>query len=157
MHERPVCLNVVGNIRVGRSPSRMSGVRPCPGFEGRFPKSLIQFQARFVTESACAAYLFERRWPQGFVCPGCGDGHAWVLQFASFSFDASVLDVAVTLANGGTLAVATAGERAEPQELARMVRRCAVQAASVVPSLLAVLDPAAVPGLVTVLTGAEPR
>ena len=44
------------------------------GSEGRFPKSLIEFQGRFASESACAEYLFERRWPEGFVCPGCGDG-----------------------------------------------------------------------------------
>ncbi|HWZ66825.1 MAG TPA: transposase, partial [Stellaceae bacterium] len=44
------------------------------GSEGRFPKSLIEFQGRFASESACAEYLFARRWPEGFVCPGCGDG-----------------------------------------------------------------------------------
>src|SRR5271170_2257493 len=41
------------------------------GSEGRFPKSLIEFQGRFASGSACADYLFERRWPGGFVCPGC--------------------------------------------------------------------------------------
>src|SRR6516164_9191887 len=34
------------------------------GSESRFPKSLIEFQGRFASKSACAEYLFERRWPQ---------------------------------------------------------------------------------------------
>src|SRR3954453_11001780 len=43
----------------------------------RYPMSLIEFQARFGTEDACAAYLIEQRWPDGFVCPVCGSVRAW--------------------------------------------------------------------------------
>lgn len=34
--------------------------------------SLTQFQNLFSTEEACMDHLFERRWPNGFVCPRCG-------------------------------------------------------------------------------------
>lgn len=34
--------------------------------------SLIDFQKCFGTEEQCREYLFEKRWPQGFVCPKCG-------------------------------------------------------------------------------------
>ena len=57
------------------------------GSEGWFPKSLIEFQERFATESACAEYLFARRWPEGFVCPGCGDGRAWLLKAKAFTYE----------------------------------------------------------------------
>ena len=57
------------------------------GSEGRFPKSLIEFQSRFASEGACAEYLFERRWPGGFVCPGCGDGRAWLLKAKAFTYE----------------------------------------------------------------------
>ncbi len=33
--------------------------------------SLIQFQRRFRTESACRKHLFKLKWPEGFVCPSC--------------------------------------------------------------------------------------
>ncbi|WP_167532765.1 non-ribosomal peptide synthetase [Streptomyces alboniger] len=85
---------------------------------------------------------------------GVSEGVA-VLQFASFSFDAAVLDVAVTLAAGGTLAIASSRERAEPAALARMIDAAGVSTASVVPSLLSVLDPADVPGVRNWVLGAE--
>jgi hypothetical protein len=53
--------------------------------ESRFPKSLIKFQVRLASERACAEYLFARRWPDGFVCPGCGEGRAWLLNTKAFT------------------------------------------------------------------------
>lgn len=37
-----------------------------------FPLTILEFQRRFGTEEACREYLFCSRWPDGFVCPGCG-------------------------------------------------------------------------------------
>ncbi|WP_217554345.1 non-ribosomal peptide synthetase [Streptomyces sp. GbtcB6] len=77
------------------------------------------------------------------------------LQFASFSFDAAVLDVAVTLAAGGTLAIASSDERLDPSALAAMVEASGIGVASVVPSLLWALEPEAVPGVGNWVLGAE--
>ena len=32
-------------------------------------RSLAQFQEAFSDEASCAAFLFGRRWPDGFICP----------------------------------------------------------------------------------------
>ncbi|MEV6514136.1 amino acid adenylation domain-containing protein [Streptomyces sp. NPDC051642] len=77
------------------------------------------------------------------------------LQFASFSFDAAVLDVAVTLAAGGTLAIATSEERQDGAALAGMIDFNGVDSASVVPSLLGVLEPKSVAGVGNWVLGAE--
>lgn len=37
-----------------------------------YPRNLLAFDARFGTEEGCREYLFALRWPDGFVCPGCG-------------------------------------------------------------------------------------
>lgn len=34
--------------------------------------SFKEFRERFQTEESCETYLFQQRWPKGFVCPKCG-------------------------------------------------------------------------------------
>ena len=44
-----------------------------------FPKTLREFQSKFATEAACQQYLAACRWPDGFVCPRCGNRRAYEL------------------------------------------------------------------------------
>ena len=48
---------------------------PRPGF----PKTLAEFHVRFADEASCLEYLVESRWPDGFSCPRCQHGAAFVL------------------------------------------------------------------------------
>lgn len=41
--------------------------------------SLQEFTRRFGTEEQCRQYLFEQRWPDGFICPKCGAGKVYQL------------------------------------------------------------------------------
>ena len=43
-----------------------------------FPKSEIEFDKRFATESACYDYLFRLKWPDGFICSKCGHQFYWI-------------------------------------------------------------------------------
>ena len=43
-------------------------------------RSLHEFQKEFSTEEACAQHLREMRWPDGFRCPRCGHGEAWLIR-----------------------------------------------------------------------------
>jgi Transposase zinc-ribbon domain len=38
-----------------------------------FPKTLPEFQSQFSTEEDCQKYLASCRWPDGFLCPRCGN------------------------------------------------------------------------------------
>ena len=42
-----------------------------------FPKNQIEFDLRFCGEQSCLDYLFQLRWPGGFVCPCCGHTDFW--------------------------------------------------------------------------------
>jgi transposase-like protein len=41
------------------------------------PKNLIEFSRHFTTEEACANYLFNLRYPNGYACCKCGSTRAW--------------------------------------------------------------------------------
>lgn len=45
--------------------------------EEYFPQNLMEFDEWFSTEDACEAYLVAIRWPEGFLCPHCGNDRAW--------------------------------------------------------------------------------
>jgi transposase-like protein len=42
-----------------------------------YPKTILEFEARFASEKACREYLLALRWPEGFHCPACGHLKAW--------------------------------------------------------------------------------
>src|SRR6266852_4571603 len=52
-------------------------------------RSLTEFQRSFPDEASCAAFLFERRWPGGFVCPVCGHGGAAALKSRAYTYECS--------------------------------------------------------------------
>ncbi len=45
-----------------------------------FPKSILEFQQWFPDEEACIKYLYESRWPDGFICPICGDTESYYIK-----------------------------------------------------------------------------
>jgi transposase-like protein len=60
-----------------------------------FPRDLLEFEARFSTETACREYLFRLRWPDGFCCPRCGGRKSWpkseaLLECSGCGYQASV-------------------------------------------------------------------
>jgi transposase-like protein len=42
-----------------------------------FPKNELDFDRRFRHEQDCLDYLFDLRWPDGFICPDCGHTEYW--------------------------------------------------------------------------------
>lgn len=42
-----------------------------------FPKTLKEFRKQFSTEESCRDYLVLSRWPDGFICPKCGNQTYW--------------------------------------------------------------------------------
>jgi transposase-like protein len=50
-------------------------------------RSLTEFQEAFPDEAGCAAFLFERRWQGGFVCPRCGGERVATLKSRAHTYE----------------------------------------------------------------------
>ncbi|OWA08457.1 non-ribosomal peptide synthetase [Streptomyces sp. CS227] len=86
---------------------------------------------------------------------GVGGGPARVLQLASPGFDASVLELLLAFATGGTLVLPSAEGPLAGEELARVVEEERVTHALIPPTVLASVPPGRMPGLTTLFTGGE--
>ncbi|WP_332855380.1 non-ribosomal peptide synthetase/type I polyketide synthase [Duganella sp. S19_KUP01_CR8] len=78
-----------------------------------------------------------------------------VLQFASFSFDASVSEIFVALCAGASLCLAPKMDLIPGAALVRTINRHGVSVVTLPPSVLALLQPADLPTLKTVITAGE--
>lgn len=76
-----------------------------------------------------------------------------VLQFASSTFDASIMEVLTTLIHGGTVCVPNDEERIN--DLAGAINRMHVNWALLTPSVAQLISPSLVPGLKTLVLGGE--
>ncbi|WP_203737927.1 amino acid adenylation domain-containing protein, partial [Actinoplanes italicus] len=83
------------------------------------------------------------------------DRDSVMLEFASISFDAAVAEITVPLAIGATVVVADAAARTGPDRLATLIRDHHVTVACLPPSLLAAMDPADLPGPMTIVSAGE--
>ncbi len=45
-----------------------------------YPRNQREFDTLLGSEDACRRYLAQIRWPEGFVCPSCGQTRAWAVR-----------------------------------------------------------------------------
>ena len=67
------------------------------------PRSLPEFEVRFPDEAACARWLLEKRWPDGFRCPACGHAEAWELGRERLTLQCAACERQVSVTAGTAL------------------------------------------------------
>ena len=67
------------------------------------PRSLPEFEARFPDDAACARWLLEKRWPDGFRCPACGHDEAWELGRERLTLQCAACERQVSVTAGTVL------------------------------------------------------
>src|SRR5437764_7105250 len=67
------------------------------------PRSLPEFEVRFPDEAACARWLLEKRWPDGFRCPACGQAEAWELGRERLTLQCAACERQVSVTAGPVL------------------------------------------------------
>ncbi len=83
------------------------------------------------------------------------DAHSRVLQFASFSFDASVEEIFTALVSGAALCLARQETLASGPELIRLLQEQEITTVTLTPSVLSVLPEADLPELKTIISAGE--
>ncbi|MDY7076207.1 MAG: amino acid adenylation domain-containing protein [Chloroflexota bacterium] len=83
------------------------------------------------------------------------EAHSRVLQFASFSFDASVSETFMALLTGATLYLARQETLMSVSDLQRLLRDQAITTVTLPPSVLSVLSAEGLPALQTVISAGE--
>ena len=78
-----------------------------------------------------------------------------VLQFASLSFDASVSEIIVTLANGGALCITNQENLISGSALSQIIEQMNIEIATLPPALLSVISPDENWGLKTIIAAGE--
>jgi mycobactin peptide synthetase MbtE len=102
-----------------------------------------------VTHANVAAFMTGIR-ERGRIERGCR-----ALAITSIAFDVSVLELLVGLMVGASLQLAAESDRADPDRLRRFMVAHEVTWAELAPALLPLLDPADLPLVRTIVTGAE--
>lgn len=82
-------------------------------------------------------------------------GTSRVLQFVSFSFDASVWEIFMGLASGGVLCLAPPDLATARESIDHTIRESGATLLYLPPALLATIDPASVPDVRVVITGGD--
>ncbi len=83
------------------------------------------------------------------------DEQSRVLQFASLSFDASLMDIFPSLIAGAELIVPSEAQRRDPQQLVELIRQQRLTHAFLPPALLSILPLDQPLGLTHLLTGGD--
>jgi amino acid adenylation domain-containing protein len=78
-----------------------------------------------------------------------------VLQFASFSFDASIWEIATTLGAGACLYLAQKDTLLPSQDLVNFLENCQISHITIPPSVLSLLPPATLPNLQVLVNAGE--
>ena len=45
-----------------------------------YPKTLLEFEKQFASDEACREYVYQLRWPAGYICPRCGYQKVWTMR-----------------------------------------------------------------------------
>src|SRR4051794_8035419 len=67
------------------------------------PRSLPEFEPRFPEDAACARWLLEKRWPDGFRCRACGHTEAGELGRERLTLQCAACERQVSVTAGTAL------------------------------------------------------